>query len=104
MVAIGTSIPELTTALVSALKKVPEISLGNIVGANILNLSWVLGIAAMVNPLSAGRGSLLLSNLMMFGIMAALLVFMSTGQKLSRWEGAVLLGIYVAYLVGLVLL
>jgi cation:H+ antiporter len=104
MVAIGTSIPELATALISVSKKVPEISLGNILGANILNLGWVLGTAAMVNPLSVEMGSLLFSNLMMFGIMAALLAFMLTGRKLHRWEGATLLGIYGAYLVGLILL
>jgi cation:H+ antiporter len=103
LVAFGTSIPELTTAIISSLKKVPEISLGNIIGANILNLSWVLGAAAMINPISKVEG-LLLSNLTMFAIMVALLIFMFARRKLHRLEGAGLLGIYLAYLVGLALI
>jgi len=104
MVAIGTSLPELVTAIVSAFKRIPELSLGNIVGANILDLTWVLGLSAVIRPLAVGFQAIWFSNLMMFLIMALLLAFMRTGQRLTRGEGWALLALYAFYLVGLVLL
>lgn len=104
MVAVGTSLPELVTAVMSAFKRVPELSLGNIVGANILDLTWVLGLSAVIRPLSVGLQTIWFSNLMMFLIMASLLVFMRTGQRLTRGEGWALLALYAFYLTGLILL
>lgn len=104
IVAVGTSLPELVTAVMSAFKKVPELSLGNIVGANILDLTWVLGLSAVIRPLSVGFRKIWFSNLMMFLIMALLLAFMRTGRRLTRGEGWALLALYAFYLTGLILL
>jgi cation:H+ antiporter len=101
IVAIGTSIPELTTAIISAAKKVPELSLGNIIGANILDLSWVLGMAAVINPLPADAQTTHLSNPIMLLIMGVILSAMVVRRKLTRKHGVLLLGIYVAYIVGM---
>ncbi|MCS7131206.1 MAG: sodium:calcium antiporter, partial [Hadesarchaea archaeon] len=101
LVAVGTSLPELTTAAISAVKRVPELSLGNIIGANVLDLTWVLGFAAALKPFSVGPGGVGFSNLMMLVVMASLLAFMLTGRRLSRGEGIVLLALYGFYLGGL---
>jgi len=101
IVAIGTSIPELATAIISAVKKVPELSLGNIIGANILDLGWVLGMAALINPLPADAQTTHLSNPLMLLIMGVILGVMVARRKLTRKHGVLLLGIYVAYIVGM---
>lgn len=101
LVAIGTSIPELATAIISAAKRVPELSLGNIIGANILDLSWVLGMAALINPLPADSQTTHLSNPIMLLIMGVILGVMVAKRKLTRKHGVLLLGIYVAYIVGM---
>jgi cation:H+ antiporter len=101
IVAAGTSLPELATAIISSLKGVPELSLGNIIGANILDLSWVLGTAAIINLLTVNLQELLFSNLVMLIVMAAILIFMRTGRKVTRREGVILLALYTAYAAGL---
>lgn len=101
LVAVGTSLPELTTAAISAIKRVPELSLGNIIGANALDLTWVLGFAATLKPLSIAWAEVWFSNLTMLAIMALLLGFMFTGRRLSRGEGVALLSLYGLYLAGL---
>ena len=104
LVAFGTSVPELATAVISASKKVAELSLGNIIGANILDLGWVLGVAGVISPLVVDFHTLLFSNLVMVGTMTALLVFMRTGRRLTGAEGVVLLALYAFYLFWLALL
>ncbi len=101
LVAVGTSLPELTTAAVSAVKRVPELSLGNIIGANVLDLTWVLGFASALKPVAIGPAEVWFSNLMMLVVVASLLAFMLTGRRLSRWEGVALLALYGFYLAGL---
>lgn len=103
IVAAGTSLPELATAIISSFKGVPELSLGNIIGANILDLSWVLGTAAMINPLTANLRELLFSNFMMLIVMATILIFMRTGRRITRREGVILLALYMAYVAGLLI-
>jgi cation:H+ antiporter len=101
LVAVGTSLPELATAVLSAVKRVPELSLGNIIGANVLDLTWVLGFAAALRPISIRPQEVWFSNAMMLAVMAFLLAFMSTGRRLSRGEGVALLTLYALYLAGL---
>ncbi len=97
IVALGTSLPELATSLVAALKKEADIAVGNIIGSNIFNLLGILGVTAMVTPLSTGG-----IGWADLGVMAAFAVllwpFCTTGHRLSRPEGAVFLLGYVAYL------
>lgn len=105
IVALGTSLPELVTAVTSLLKGHGALSLGNIIGANLFNLVLVSGAAITLNPFDvpvAGyiRGinaSLVLDIPVMLVVMLILTVPTMVKQKLSRWQGVVLLGIYAAF-------
>jgi cation:H+ antiporter len=103
IVAVGTSLPELATSAVAAYKKNVEIAVGNVVGSNIFNIFFVLGISATIKPLpfqmknNVDIGAVILSSLMLF-------FFMFTGKKrsLDRWEGIVFLILYCGYVAFLI--
>ncbi|TPV95427.1 MAG: calcium/sodium antiporter [Myxococcales bacterium FL481] len=95
VVAAGTSVPELATSLVAAMKRNYGISAGSLIGSDIFNIFGVLGVAGLVSPMSidpAARGSLVAMTLMT----ALVLVFMRTGWRLTRTEGGVLVVCAVA--------
>ena len=96
VVAIGTSLPELATSLVAAFRGHSDIAVGNVVGSNIFNLLGVLGVASLIAPLSAESVGLF-AVAAMVGAAVLAVPLMWTGRRLVRWEGAVLLGCYVAY-------
>ena len=104
IVALGTSLPELATSAMAAYKKNVEIAVGNVVGSNIFNVFLVLGISASIKPLpfhtrnNRDIGVVILASLLLF-------LFMFTGKKrsLDRWEGAVFIVLYIAYIVFLIL-
>ena len=99
--ALGTSLPELVTGVSSLLKGNGSISVGNILGANILNLTLVMGISALVSS----DGLIVSKQLLLLDIPMALLVtliFVLSGlffNKISRFIGIILLGTYIGYLV-----
>ncbi len=103
IVAVGTSLPELATSAVAAYKKNVEIAVGNVVGSNIFNIFFVLGISAAIRPLpfqsknNVDLAAVILSSLMLF-------LFMFTGKKrsLDRWEGIVCLLLYSGYITFLI--
>ena len=96
LVALGTSLPELATTVVAARRGEGEIALGNAVGSNIFNVLSVLGPAALAAPMRAtGVGADVLAIMVGFG--ALTLLFLVTGGRTRRWEGAVLLAAYGAY-------
>lgn len=100
IVAIGTSLPEMATSITAALRKKADIAIGNIVGSNIFNIFFILGVTAVIQPLPFNTAS----NLdIMATILASLLLFLSTitiGKKrVDRAEGAVFVIIYIAYIV-----
>ena len=101
IVAIGTSMPELISSLVAAFRKEADLSIGNIIGSNFFNIAGVLGITAIVRPLNINNQSLFFSDMIwVIGIAVALLLVMlplSKG-KINRWEGALLLGLFVVYM------
>ena len=103
IVAAGTSMPELATSVVAALKKNNDIAVGNIIGSNIFNIFFILGISAVLRPLGFDTSFNTDIYLLAFGT-AVLLIFMFTGRKkrLDRWEAAILLAIYIGYTVRLV--
>ena len=102
VIAIGTSLPELATSLVAAVKKEADIALGNIVGSNIFNLLGILGITAMVTPLAESGISLI--DYAVMAVFALVLWPMAYHQKrITRLEGAMLLAGYAAYVSWLVL-
>lgn len=97
IVAIGTSLPELTTSLFAARKGHADLAIGNIVGSNLFNLLFILGVSAVIRPVPVpGRG---LADLMALGLFSiALLPFALSRKSVSRTEGIVLLTGYVAYM------
>ena len=102
--AIGTSLPELATSAMAAYKKDVDIAVGNIVGSNIFNIFWILGISSIINPLPF---SPVLTSDVLVAILATLLLFAAlfVGKRhtLERWQGACFVMLYVSYLVYLVL-
>ena len=97
IIAAGTSMPELTTSILAAVRGHSDISVGNIIGSNIFNMLGILGAAATLTPLSA-PGIRHLDVWVMVGFSVALLPLLWTERKLQRWEGAALLGGYLIYL------
>ncbi len=100
IVALGTSMPELVTCLVAAMKGEPDIALGNIIGSNIFNLLGILGTAALVQPM-AGGGIQMRDLYVAIAFAIALLPILWSGRKLRRWEGGLLVVGYVTYVVSL---
>ena len=101
IVAVGTSLPELVTSVVAARKGENDIALGNVVGSNIFNILFVLGISATVNPLTTGK-QIIVDLIVMMTVTLLLFGFALT-KKLNRKMGFVFLAIYVLYLTYLIL-
>lgn len=97
IVAAGTSLPELATSVVAALRKETDVAVGNIVGSNLFNVLAIGGAAGLVRPIAVGQINWLDFGFML-GCSVILLPLMRTGFRLSRWEGAVLLACYAVYL------
>ncbi|MEQ9097146.1 MAG: calcium/sodium antiporter [Phycisphaerales bacterium] len=97
IVAVGTSLPELVTSVVAALKGHAELALGNVLGSNIFNLLGILGVATIITPQGIAPQTLWLDTPLMLGLVLALAVFASTGKRISRGEGAVLVCLWVVY-------
>ena len=96
IVAVGTSLPELATSLVAAKKGETGIALGNVVGSNILNILFVLGISGVISPLIVD-GDLLLDMVILNFASLAALFFVYTGRKVERFEGLIMVLIYLGY-------
>lgn len=100
IVAVGTSLPELVTSALAAKKGEVELAIGNVVGSNVFNTLFILGIAGTVSPLTTGS-QIIVDLLVMLG--ATVLVYvMALNKKLSRWNGIVMVLVYVAYLAYLI--
>lgn len=95
----GTSLPELASSVVSLLKGKAEMALGNVIGSNIANILLILGISATIHPLT--MGGITLTDILVV-VLSSLLLFMAAftfrSKKLDRWEGAIFLAIYIAYI------
>jgi cation:H+ antiporter len=96
IVAVGTSLPELATSLVAAVKRQGDVAIGNIVGSNIFNVLGILGVAALVKPLDAPALSWVDLGVML-AVAVALLPVVRSGNRINRVEGAVLLVVYAGY-------
>jgi cation:H+ antiporter len=100
IVAIGTSLPELATSAVAAYKKQTDIAIGNVVGSNIFNIFWILGIGALVNPIVFSPKANIdiavtaIASLALFAIM-----FIGKKRVVERWQAALFLLFYVAYII-----
>jgi cation:H+ antiporter len=100
VVAVGTSLPELATSTVAAYRKKADIAVGNVIGSNIFNIFFVLGISSTLRPIPM-PADLYLS--VYAGIAATVILFtvLFVGKRhtIGRWEGAGMLGLYVVYLI-----
>ena len=101
IVAIGTSLPELATSIVAAIKGEGDIAVGNVVGSNIFNLLGVIGLTSTIRPI-ADAGVTFIDLLLMVALALVLLPLMRSQYTVGRVEGAILCVIYVSYLVYLI--
>lgn len=98
VVAIGTSLPELATSAIAAYKKQTDIAIGNVVGSNIFNIFWILGFSSFIRPLPFSPSNDL-DILMTIGASLLLFLIMFIGKKhtIERWQGVVMILLYVSY-------
>jgi cation:H+ antiporter len=105
VVAVGTSLPEIATSILAALRGERDIAVGNVIGSNIFNLLAVLGIAASVSPwgIPVSLAVLKFDLPVMLAVALACLPIMFTGHRIGRREGALFFGYYLAYTAYLIL-
>jgi cation:H+ antiporter len=96
VVAIGTSLPELVTSVVAARKGDSGIAMGNVIGSNLFNILFILGMAGVIKPMTADAAFFIDTGILL-GISALMLLFAFTKRKISRVEGITCVLIYVAY-------
>lgn len=101
IVAIGTSMPELVTSVLAALKGQSDIAIGNVVGSNLFNILGILGVTAIVHPVSA-LGFQSFDFIVMLALAVIILPFAWTGLRIGRREGSVLLLSYLGYMAYLI--
>ncbi len=107
VIAVGTSIPELAASVIAAVKKEKAISLGNLIGSNIFNLASVLGITAMISPITVNPNTpeILSSNIFWmigFAMIVLPLVFMPKRYRMGRSKGLILLIAYFIFIYGII--
>ena len=102
IVAVGTSLPELITSVLAACKNNPQLALGNILGSNVFNILFVVGLTGIVCPMTV-NGITWIDLSVMIGSMLMLWFFAYTKLTIARWEGFVLSALFVAYMVWLIL-
>lgn len=104
IVAIGTSLPELVTSLTAAIKKDVDLAVGGVVGSNIFNIFWILGITSVISPIVL-PSFINFDIIFLVVITLALFSFMFIGKKheMNRWQGVLFILLYIAYIVFIVM-
>lgn len=97
IVAVGTSLPELVTSILAAIRKQTDVAFGNIVGSNIYNILFIGGATALIAPGDVPSDIVAFDNLVMVGVSLVLVFFAWTGWRIARWEGLALLAAYFGY-------
>lgn len=97
IVAVGTSMPELVTSVMAAIKKQADVAYGNIIGSNIYNIFGILGVTALIQPIDVPAQIAQVDIWVMLAATALLVFFARSGFKLVRWEGWAFLAAYAAY-------
>ncbi|WP_416237481.1 calcium/sodium antiporter [Sulfitobacter sp. F26169L] len=98
LVAVGTSLPELATTVVAALRRQADVALGNVIGSNMFNLLAIIGIASLVGPIDVDPAFLQFDLWVMLGASLLLIPFVYLGRNITRIWGIVLVALYVTYL------
>ena len=104
IVAVGTSLPELATSAVAAYKKQSDIAIGNVVGSNIFNIFWILGVSAVIRPLpfnTSSNGDITMT--IFASIVLFLVMFIGKKRVIERWQVVFMVTTYASYIVFLVL-
>ncbi len=104
VVAVGTSLPELVTSAMAAKRGKADLAVGNVIGSNIFNILWILGVSAVINPLPFDVASN--TDILMMIIASMMLIFaiiIGKRPRIDRWEGWVFVFTYVGYLAYLVM-
>jgi cation:H+ antiporter len=104
VVALGTSLPELATSIVAAFKKNSDIALGNVIGSNIFNVFFVLGISGLIRPLPAYDTMLADLVVCTLGSLLILVIVFANkkNHEIKRWNGALLVMIYAVYIIAVI--
>src|SRR5699024_8876656 len=102
IVAIGTSLPELTTSVSAAMNGEADMAFGNLIGSNIFNIMFVLGLSAVISPLVVS-GSLFTDVWVLIFISAVLMIIALWKNQLSRITGGILVSMYIIYLVYIII-
>lgn len=97
VVAVGTSLPEFAVSLLATLRGQADVAVGNILGSNLFNLLGILGVTALIHPLTAAPRIAAVDQWVMIAAAAAVVTFLATRLGLVRWEGALLLAGYTVY-------
>ncbi len=98
VVAIGTSLPEISTCITASRKGEGELAVGNILGADVLNILWIIGVASLTRPIHVDLDIINFNFPYMILVVTVMLVLIRIGCRLSRYKGFILLGLYVFYL------
>nr|WP_210292055.1 calcium/sodium antiporter [Aurantimonas endophytica] len=98
VVAIGTSLPELATAIIASWRRHAEVVLANVVGSNIFNLLCILSITAIIAPIGVAHRFAVLDGPLMTAIAIATLIYLFAFRSIGRWTGALLLALYAGYM------
>ena len=104
IISVGTSIPELSASIIAIIRKEKAISLGNLIGSNVFNILAVMGITSMIQPISVQDPNLITNDFIwMFAIslLVLLMVFVPRDSRLNRFNGVVLLGLYLYFIYGI---
>lgn len=100
IVAVGTSLPELVTSVIAAYKKNSDIAVGNVVGSNIFNIFFILGISALINPLNFKKENILDLNVTIFStLIVFILLFIGKKHTIQRNQGILLILFYLLYII-----
>lgn len=104
VIAVGTSLPELAASVMAAIRKEVDIAVGNVVGSNLFNVFWVLGVSSLLAPLPAASG-FLVDAIVMLAATALLFFALFVGKRahLDRWQGGFFIVLYVVYVTYLLL-
>jgi cation:H+ antiporter len=103
LVALGTSIPEVATCVIAARKGHGQIAVGNIIGADILNIAWVAGASSIANDLKLDHKQIFFMFPAMFAIVGVMLLMLRYNHSLTKTKGAILLALYLLYVITTVL-
>jgi cation:H+ antiporter len=99
VVAVGTSVPELATAIISGIRGHEEVGLGTVLGSNIFNGLFIVGVASSITPIAITPREV--ATALVLGLAAVALTYPRRSGTIERWRGAILLGVYSVYLVAI---